>query len=348
MGGGKALRSLPPATRVEGGAPGTKKIIAYSFYGGANPRYTAGAIDNVKLASSLFPGWIVRIYYDGTAPQGVLDQMKADGAELVDMSGSAISKNQMLWRFAAASDAAVERFCCRDIDSRLSAREKAAVDEWVTSGKRFHVMRDHPSHSNNPISGGMWCGTHDAIPDMFERLKQLQQDDGAYMADMHFLESVVWPIAQGSLLQHDSFSCDQFGGGYSFPTPRQGGEHVGSVYIDGKLRQADVDILLRALELNPGRVCADRSAGQPMLLHAVETPCRSCACAPRPAFAGQSYCNRQDGTGPETSLPCCASCEEVEGGEYGGFCVGGGKALRSLSAVSLFWDRLWGHSAAVG
>jgi hypothetical protein len=47
-----------------------------------------------------------------------------------------------------------------------------------------------------------------------------------------------------------------------------------------------------------------------------------CACAPRPGFAGQSYCNRRDGVGPETFLPCC-SCQEIEGGEYGGFCVAG-------------------------
>ena len=40
------------------------------------------------------------------------------------------------------------RYLMRNLDSRLSIREKLAVDEWVSSGKRFHVMRDHPSHSD--------------------------------------------------------------------------------------------------------------------------------------------------------------------------------------------------------
>ena len=308
-----ALSTDPPNTAME------KRVIAYSFYGGKNPRYTDGAIANVQLAKSFFPGWTVRMYYDQTAPKDILKQLEAGGAELVDMSGSVLSKNQMLWRFAAASDASVGRFCCRDVDSRLSAREKAAVDEWVTSGKRFHVLRDHPSHSNYPMSGGMWCGTHDAIPDMEDRLKALNKDNGVYMADMNFLNDIVWPIAQTSLVQHDSFSCTNFGGGYSFPTPRVGGEHVGSVYLNGVVRQVDVNLLLQ--KLDPHSVCADRSASQPMILHTAEGACRSCACAPRPGFAGQTYCNRQDGVGSWSSLPCCTSCQEVPGGDYGGFCV---------------------------
>jgi hypothetical protein len=52
------------------------------------------------------------------------------------------------------------------MNSRLSRREKSAVYEWIASGKQFHLMRDHPSHSNYAMIGGMWGGTHDAIPNM--------------------------------------------------------------------------------------------------------------------------------------------------------------------------------------
>jgi hypothetical protein len=221
--------------------PAKKNIIAYSLFGGSNPRYNDGAIANVKLAKTIFLGWTVRIYHDESAPQDFIRLAKEGGAELIDMSGSVLSKNQTMWRLLAASDASVGRFCCRDADSRLSAREKAAVDQWVASGKAFHVMRDHPSHSKTPMKGGMWCGTHGALPDIEDRLKARGQG-------MDFLNAIVWPFAQKSVLQHDSFFCDDFGGGYSFPTPREGGEHVGSVYVDGKMRQGDVEILMTALE----------------------------------------------------------------------------------------------------
>jgi hypothetical protein len=156
--------------------------------------------------------------------------------QLVDMSTSKM--NKMSWRFQAAAD--TQRFCARDIDSRLSKREAAAVQEWIQSGKKFHVMRDHPSHSKYPMSGGMWCST--TIPNIEKLLTGVENQ--VYLQDMDFLNTVIWPMAQKSLLQHDSFSCDKFGG-KPFPTPRVGWEHVGSVYINGKMRQGDVDILKR-------------------------------------------------------------------------------------------------------
>jgi hypothetical protein len=77
---------------------------------------------------------------------------------MINMTNNSIT-NKMSWRFLVASDPNIERYVIRDIDSRISRREKLAVDEWIASGKQFHVMRDHPSHSNNAMSGGMWGGT---------------------------------------------------------------------------------------------------------------------------------------------------------------------------------------------
>jgi len=213
------------------------RVISYSLYA-SNPRYTDGALANAKLIKEIYPDWSMRVYYDSSVPRNIIEQLRADHVQLVDMSGSKM--NKMSWRFQAAAD--TQRFCARDIDSRLSKREAAAVQEWIQSGKKFHVMRDHPSHSKYPMSGGMWCST--TIPNMEAMLTDVKNQ--AYLQDMNFLNNVIWPMAQKSLLQHDSFSCDKFGGGKPFPTPRVGWEHVGSVYINGKMRQGDVDILKRS------------------------------------------------------------------------------------------------------
>ena len=95
-------------------------------------------------------------------------------------------KDPMVWRFLVASDKNVERYIVRDIDSRLSVREKQAVDEWIKSGKMFHVMRDHPSHSHYPMSGGMWGGTQNAISDM-DVLLNNEKLKKKYMVDRIFL-----------------------------------------------------------------------------------------------------------------------------------------------------------------
>ena len=43
----------------------------------------------------------------------------------------------------------------RDLDSRFSNREHAAVEDWLKSDKAIHVMRDHPLH-NFSMFGGLW------------------------------------------------------------------------------------------------------------------------------------------------------------------------------------------------
>ena len=52
----------------------------------------------------------------------------------------------------------VDVYHCRDLDSRFSAREVAAVDEFLSSGLPLHSMRDHPAHWA-PMVGASW-GTH--------------------------------------------------------------------------------------------------------------------------------------------------------------------------------------------
>lgn len=47
----------------------------------------------------------------------------------------------MFWRWLVAEDPDVERFLIRDVDSRLNEREARAVDEWILSGKAYHIMR---------------------------------------------------------------------------------------------------------------------------------------------------------------------------------------------------------------
>lgn len=51
----------------------------------------------------------------------------------------------------------------RDVDSRLSARDRMAVEEWIQSGEPFHVLRDHPAHCGWPINAGMWGGVKGAL-----------------------------------------------------------------------------------------------------------------------------------------------------------------------------------------
>ena len=107
----------------------------------------------------------------------------------------------------------------------------------VNSGRRY---RYHRRISGISVPSGVWSVS---IPHMKELLIKSRVRE-SYLEDMAFLSKVVWPIVHRSVYQHDSFSCHAFGGGHPFPTVRHvNGEHVGGVYINGKLRDSDVVIL---------------------------------------------------------------------------------------------------------
>ena len=247
---------------------GERQVLSFSLYNGDVPRYRDGAYENLDLWPKKFPGWELWIYYDKTTSEPVLQRLRDGGAKMIDMTDSGLI-NPSTWRFTVASDPTVDRYLSRDIDSRLTQRDKDAVDEWVASDKKWHVIRDHPSHTRFPMSAGLWGGTGDAMPDMTDRLKRTAVDVD-YTADQVWLAKEVWPIARHSVMQHDSFSCDKFGGpaggARSFPSPREHqGQHVGSVHASYGAAERGKDQWALFYAIEHGKqpaMCRDRAKGE--------------------------------------------------------------------------------------
>jgi hypothetical protein len=170
-----------------------------------------------------------------------LETLKKKGAELEypdpNMFSGAI--RGMFWRFFVSADPTVDRFLVRDADSRLSLREKFAVDEWIASGKGVHTMRDHQNH-NYPFNGGMWGAVKGAVPNLIELSKRWDRNN--YIADMNLLAS-IYPQVQHNLMSHDSYHCIKWGA-KTFPTRRFAKEHVGGVFdANDNPRIGDMDIM---------------------------------------------------------------------------------------------------------
>jgi len=70
-------------------------------------------------------------------------------------AGDMRKMHAMTWRFLPLGDPMVDIFISRDLDSRVSSRERKAVEEWEHSNLSLHTMRDHPYHGV-PFLGGMW------------------------------------------------------------------------------------------------------------------------------------------------------------------------------------------------
>lgn len=215
-------RAVPvfDATRPE------RNIIAFSLWGTAE-RYLDGAVTNARLAPHLYPGWRCRFYVDDTVPDRTVGALLAAGADVIKMPAQRRHFEGLFWRFRAAFDPDLDRFLIRDADSVISLREKRAVDDWLQSAARFHVMRDHVKHTDL-ILAGLWGGVAGALPDLTHRFSgYLDAATKNANCDQLFLRREVWPIARKSVLIHDS--CYSVLGARPFPagadTPAD--RHVG-------------------------------------------------------------------------------------------------------------------------
>jgi hypothetical protein len=182
------------------------KLISFSLYGN-NPKYTIGAIKNSELREKFYPDWEMRVYHNDSVPNYVLDELKGNNVVLVNTGVDENVCNAM-WRFAPASEEGVEYFISRDCDSRLFERDVAAVEEWIASGKDFHIIRDHPGGHAWEISAGMWGAKGGFIENIKEKMNQYIQTSSWVTdraVDQRFLQEIIYPQAVTSLFVHDEY-----------------------------------------------------------------------------------------------------------------------------------------------
>jgi len=224
------------------------RVISFGLYGSSD-RYIVGAYRNAELAPSVFPGWRVRFYHDRTVPEEAVNRLKSMGCEMVLMETQGGIAG-MFWRFLVADDPKVDRYIIRDSDSRISDREARAVDEWIRSGKKYHILRDHPSHSGYSISGGIWGGVHNPAINFGELMANFPKSE--YVQDMNFLGDIIYPKIKADVWAHDAYSCKKFPNSHPFPTPRIWTYHIGQVFDkDDRGRDGDIQILRNAGQESP-------------------------------------------------------------------------------------------------
>jgi Flp pilus assembly protein TadD len=218
----------PQTFRVFDSSSPHRNIVCFSLWGD-DKKYTYTAVLNAKLTPSIYPGWKARFYIDESVPSEIAQALHDYGAQVVMVQRDERTYLKLFWRFLAASDRNIDYFICRDCDSVINKKEKAAVDDWLASGKPFHIMRDHPEHAEL-IMAGMWGGVAGLLPDLAAQAVTYYEahETKWRWVDQDFLRDHVWPLVRLHAVTHDSqylFGSDArpFPEGVELPD----GDHVG-------------------------------------------------------------------------------------------------------------------------
>lgn len=207
-----------------------RNVIAFSLWGD-RPEYITGAIVNAQIAQHIYVCWTPRFYCDASVPADAIRALRTYGAQVIMMDKPEHQKIRPMWRFLASDDPDVNVFVCRDADSRLNAKELLAVNDWLASGKRFHVMRDHIYH-HELILAGMWGGTAGVLPDVSTMLRKGSQYFDNKFGDQALLADLVWPLIRDDVKVHDTHY--RYPEGAAFPT---GYELPGAIHVGGGVKK---------------------------------------------------------------------------------------------------------------
>jgi len=207
-----------------------KRVISFSLWG-SNPKYTIGALKNLDIAKNIFPDWECWFYVSNDVPKKIINKINSySNAKTLNMEGA--GWEGLFWRFFPISEKSVEVCIFRDTDSRLSEREKSAVDDWINKNKKLHIMRDHERHQSL-IMGGMWGfrGTLE-IETLIEDYRKKAGKD-CYNLDQRFLAKKIYHKFKNDSVIHDESGYCLWNERHireNFPTKRKNMEFIGCVY----------------------------------------------------------------------------------------------------------------------
>lgn len=202
-----------------------KKIISFCLWGD-DSKYCIGAIKNAKLAETIYPDWICRFYCSKCVPIDTIQELrKFENVEIILLNKNGNWKFNSS-RFLAISDFGIDLIIFRDTDSRLNMREKLAVDEWISSNKALHIMKDHPSHAVYPIFAGMFGIKGKLISNIEKVLNNFEKNtEEHYNYDQLFLANFIYKELKDDALIHDEIFSSK-----KFPSERKDFEFVGEVF----------------------------------------------------------------------------------------------------------------------
>lgn len=162
-------------------------VFSFCLYG-TEPNYYTGLLENIGLIKEYYPTFSIIVYKGPCDPTWVLPEE----VEVVETGVGGVINMLYRWIPLRTRDVGF----VRDADSRIDARDRWCIDEFLKSNKDYHVIRDHMWHTSR-IMGGTF-GWKRCIPDLEISLDR----EIAYGGDELELVEKVYPLIKPDILVH--------------------------------------------------------------------------------------------------------------------------------------------------
>lgn len=169
-----------------------KTVFSFCVYGSA-PKYCRGMTVNIGDIEHLFPEAEIWITTGHDVPESYIAEWKEHPAVRI-LPMSITGGELMTYRFFCYDEPEVDVLLVRDSDSRLTDRDVACIQEFLSSPYTQFTVRDHYYH-NRKIMGGQWGLKKTRRPPLrecYDDFKRTYNRIGQYYSDEDFLDAYVY------------------------------------------------------------------------------------------------------------------------------------------------------------
>ena len=212
------------------------KVFSFTLFGSLD-KYCKGLLRNIELIHEFFPDFETWVYIGNDVPVNILDSLREARNVRCIFTGEVGLVNKF-YRFFAIDSPEVDVCFVRDADSRILARDRSTIEDFLSSDCLFQIVRDHPNHFHAIMacSLSMRKGLlSEKLEDIFTEYRK-NNEVTTFWNDQEFLASTFYPrVLSVSMIHDDLQNFEPYSVKTPFRVPIGDALHVvGQVYeFDG-------------------------------------------------------------------------------------------------------------------
>ena len=180
-----------------------KRVFSFTLFG-SEDKYCKGLLRNLEIISEKFPEFESWVYIGNDVPAHILNKLSSSKNVKVIFTGEMGLVNKH-YRFFAIDSPDVEVMFVRDVDSRINDRDISTIEDFLSSDKLFHIVRDHPNHFHAIMACSLAIkkGVLNVPLEKIFQEYRVNHNVNDFWSDQEFLAAVFYPHVLPVAMIHD-------------------------------------------------------------------------------------------------------------------------------------------------